>query len=257
MEIALRFGHVLFFAPQADPRLTLRATTTRSTRSKMRPFYRQPPARPGSRAAFVLHHRRRCAGPPFVPSKVPPSCVPSASRQRLWCSRVWVRLQPVCLVVAWYGFAVALRRTSSGNFYWSQTNTEVLRTKFVIAYCLLPIYCSRFSFVQHLEFGMAQSPFSSHFRPPALHKGHFTALRQLASSPPRHWLKCCFALKPRPSHHVHVTSSPRRHFVTTPPSKNATSYFVTSSPRRHGGHNFKSSQLYGPLLGGKHWSSAY
>ena len=36
------------------------------------------------------------------------------------------------------------------------------------------------------------SPFSCHFRPPALLKGHF--LRQLASSSPRHLLKCCFAL---------------------------------------------------------------
>ena len=27
---------------------------------------------------------------------------------------VWVRLQPVCLVVAWYGFVVAPRRSSSG-----------------------------------------------------------------------------------------------------------------------------------------------
>jgi hypothetical protein len=110
----------------------------------MRPFYRQPPARPGSRAAFVLHHRRRCAGPPFVPRKVPPSCAPSASRQRLWCSRVWVRLQPVCLVVVWYGFAVAPRRTSSGNFYWSQTDTSRFYERsslLPIAYCLLlPIF---------------------------------------------------------------------------------------------------------------------
>jgi hypothetical protein len=64
-----------------------------------------------SRTAFVLCRRRRCTGPPFLPS-----AVPSAFRHWLWCSScVWMRLQPVCLVAAWYGFAVAPRRTSSDH----------------------------------------------------------------------------------------------------------------------------------------------
>jgi hypothetical protein len=48
----------------------------------------------------VLHHRRRYTGPPFLSGTVP-SCLPSAFRHVhwLWCSCVWVRLQPVCLVV--------------------------------------------------------------------------------------------------------------------------------------------------------------
>jgi hypothetical protein len=47
-----------------------------------------------SRTAFVLHCRRRCTGPPFLPGTAA-----SAFRHWLWCSCEWVRLQPVCLVL--------------------------------------------------------------------------------------------------------------------------------------------------------------
>jgi hypothetical protein len=51
----------------------------------------------------------------FLPREQSSHWPPSASHQGPWCSCVWVRLQPVCLVVAWYGFAAAPRRTSSGH----------------------------------------------------------------------------------------------------------------------------------------------
>jgi hypothetical protein len=69
------------------------------------------------RTAFVLCRRRAAAlhRPALRPEHRAQSKVPSVFRHWLWCSCVWVRLQPVCLVAAWYGFAVAPRRTSSGH----------------------------------------------------------------------------------------------------------------------------------------------
>jgi hypothetical protein len=73
-----------------------------TTRSRLRsPFPR----------AFVLCRRCRCTGPPF--DWVSPRCLPPLALVLL-C--VAVRLQPAgVLSGAWYGFAVAPRRTSSGH----------------------------------------------------------------------------------------------------------------------------------------------
>jgi hypothetical protein len=63
------------------------------------------------RTAFVLCRRRRCTGPPFIPSTVP-----SAFHHWLWCSCACVGAAAAgVLSGAWCVFAVAPRRASSGH----------------------------------------------------------------------------------------------------------------------------------------------
>jgi hypothetical protein len=66
-------------APGGPRRLLLFCCVSYSFLGKIHACERHP------RKDFVLHRRRRCTGAAFVPSPVP-SWLPSASRQRPWCS---------------------------------------------------------------------------------------------------------------------------------------------------------------------------
>jgi hypothetical protein len=121
-----------------------------------------------------------CTGPPFVPSAVP-SWLPSAFRQRPWCSCVWGAAADGVLSGAWYGFAVAPRCTSSGHaIHVCATGAAAScapragRSELAIRHCDFPQH-STFPTTQHIPHNAVHPPQHSAF--PAVPKTEGTQIR--------------------------------------------------------------------------------